>query len=59
MSIVVVRECGPQDIPCDFLLDLTKADIKDCTGCWTCWLRKPGRCAHKDLDELPSLTIRR
>lgn len=22
--------------------------IKACIGCWTCWLRTPGKCAHKD-----------
>ncbi len=51
MKTVVIRECGNREIECDFLLDLEQTDIKDCIGCWTCWLRKPGRCAYKDLDE--------
>lgn len=51
MKTTVISECGSKDIQCDFLLDLDKADVKDCLGCWTCWLKKPGRCAYSDLDE--------
>lgn len=51
MKTVVVRECGPENIQCDFLLDIAKTEVKDCIGCWTCWLKTPGKCIHKDLDE--------
>ncbi|MDO5575273.1 MAG: NAD(P)H-dependent oxidoreductase [bacterium] len=51
MKTVIVRECGPENPDCDYLLDLTKTEVKDCIGCWTCWLKKPGSCAHKDLDD--------
>ena len=27
-------------------LDLAK--IKECVGCWTCWLKTPGKCVYKD-----------
>lgn len=30
------------------LFDIKAKDIKPCTGCWTCWLKTPGLCAHKD-----------
>ncbi len=51
MKTVVVRECGDKKIDCDYMLDLAESDVRDCTGCWTCWLKTPGRCAFKDLDE--------
>jgi Multimeric flavodoxin WrbA len=25
-----------------------KTEIKDCIGCWSCWLKTPGKCALKD-----------
>ena len=27
---------------------LRDADIAYCTGCFTCWVKTPGECAHKD-----------
>lgn len=51
MKRVVIRECGEFEIPCEYLLDLTKTTVKDCIGCWSCWLKTPGRCINKDLDQ--------
>jgi multimeric flavodoxin WrbA len=51
MKRVVIRECGEIDIPSQYIFDLTKMPVKDCIGCWSCWLKTPGRCIHKDLDE--------
>jgi len=51
MKIVVIREWGEFEIPCEYVLDLRATTVKDCTGCWSCWLKTPGRCMHKDLDE--------
>lgn len=51
MKRVVIRECGEVELPNQYLLDLTKISVKDCIGCWSCWLKTPGRCVHKDLDE--------
>ena len=34
-----------------FILDLRSRDIRDCTGCWCCWQKTPGRCASHDLDD--------
>ena len=50
MKIVVIRECGEFDLPGSYLLELSKTPSKDCIGCWSCWLKTPGRCIHKDLD---------
>ena len=27
---------------------LKNYNIKECTGCYTCWTKKPGECIHKD-----------
>lgn len=54
MKITVINECENRNVTCDFLLDLNQTDIKDCLGCWTCWLKKPGNCAFHELDEFYS-----
>jgi hypothetical protein len=51
MNTIVVRECGKMDVNCDYLLDLAETKVNDCRGCFTCWLKTPGRCVHKDLDD--------
>lgn len=28
--------------------DIKDLDIKPCSGCWTCWVKDPGMCIHKD-----------
>lgn len=34
-------------------VDLNESsDLKSCIGCWSCWLKTPGRCVHKDSIEL-------
>jgi hypothetical protein len=50
MKTVVIKEYDAA-IRDAFALDLTQKNIKNCTGCWTCWWATPGRCLHKDLDE--------
>lgn len=36
---------------------LRDRSLKGCTGCWSCWVKTPGRCIHRDaMDEiLPSI----
>lgn len=51
MKTLVIKECGNIKTDCIYELDLGDMDLKDCTGCWSCWLKTPGRCMHKDLDE--------
>ncbi|MGB4588561.1 MAG: flavodoxin family protein [Clostridiaceae bacterium] len=50
MKRVVISEYGEFDVPNEYQLDLSKIEVKDCTGCWSCWLKTPGRCINKDLD---------
>lgn len=50
MKRVVIREFTEVELPCSYLLDLNETPAKDCIGCWSCWLKTPGRCIHKDLD---------
>jgi len=52
MNTIIIRELDGIDIPDNaFMLDLRTREIKDCAGCWACWMKTPGRCAHKDMDD--------
>ena len=50
MKTVVIKEFGDFSIQSNYELDLTKVTIKDCIGCWNCWMKTPGRCVHQDLN---------
>ena len=30
------------------LFDLNMLDIHPCSGCWTCWIKEPGKCVYED-----------
>lgn len=52
MKTVVVREIDVATYEdAEFVLDLREKEIKNCTGCWCCWQKTPGRCAAHDLDD--------
>jgi len=34
------------------LIHIRKLNLKDCTGCYSCWVRTPGECIHKDKDSM-------
>ncbi len=51
MKIVVIHESENIPAPKGITFKLDEIDAKDCTGCWTCWWKTPGRCIYKDLDE--------
>lgn len=48
---MVITECESCPITNAFTFDLNKTLVKDCSGCWTCWWKTPGKCAFRDLDE--------
>lgn len=50
-SKLVIKEYDGFEIPCQYSIDLRNTTINDCLGCFSCWLKTPGRCVHKDLDE--------
>lgn len=37
--------------PVDARYDLRQDSLKHCTGCWSCWVRTPGKCIHTDRIE--------
>lgn len=51
MKTMVITECESCSIPSAFTFDLNQTLVKDCSGCWTCWWKTPGKCAYRDLDE--------
>lgn len=51
MRTIVIKECEIITNPNFFTIDLTKIVVNNCTGCWSCWWKTPGRCTQKDLDE--------
>jgi multimeric flavodoxin WrbA len=34
------------------LIHIRKLDLEACIGCYTCWVRTPGECIHKDKDNM-------
>lgn len=50
MKTVIIKECAGVNVPEVATLDLGQTAVQDCTGCWTCWWKTPGRCIYKDLD---------
>lgn len=52
MKTAIVRELEhiPDHPDAFHVLDLVEQEVRDCTGCWTCWQKTPGRCAFHDLD---------
>src|SRR6056297_1457186 len=51
MNTVVIKECEGIKTPELYTLDLNSRDVENCTGCWTCWWKTPGRCVFHDLDD--------
>lgn len=51
MKTLVIKECENVTVQNDLTFDLKQMGLKNCTGCWTCWWKTPGRCIYKDLDE--------
>jgi putative sterol carrier protein/NAD(P)H-dependent FMN reductase len=37
------------------LVQLAALDLQPCIGCYTCWVRTPGECIHRDRDGMAGL----
>ena len=51
MKIFVIKEYDAPVHEGAAIFDLSRVQLRHCTGCWTCWWTTPGRCVHRDLDE--------
>lgn len=51
MKTIVIKECDNITLPNVLTFDLTQMGVKNCSGCWTCWWKTPGRCVYKDLND--------
>lgn len=51
MKTIVVNELKHINISDTYVLNLLDLNAKDCTGCWSCWWKTPGKCIFKDLNE--------
>lgn len=50
MKTIIIKEI--LDIPAEnaYTLDLSKIEVNQCTGCWSCWWKTPGKCMFGDLN---------
>ena len=40
------------------LFDIKKMNVRSCTGCWSCWVKTPGKCIlSDDMDSILSSVI--
>jgi len=37
------------------LVHISKLNLEYCIGCYTCWVRTPGKCIHKDKDRMVAM----
>lgn len=51
MKKIVIRECSDLIVDSIYEVNLKDFNPKDCKGCWICWIKTPGKCVHKDLNE--------
>ncbi|QVK17015.1 flavodoxin family protein [Mycoplasmatota bacterium] len=51
MKTIVIRECSDLEVNSIYEMDLRNFNPKDCKGCWNCWIKTPGKCVHKDLND--------
>lgn len=51
MKTVIIKENSSITPLMGNAFDLSSISPKNCVGCWSCWLKTPGRCAFKDLDK--------
>lgn len=50
MKTVIITEGIEIDGAANYVFDLETTRIRPCCGCWSCWLKTPGRCISKELD---------
>ena len=50
MKVLTVYEFETNLLSSENILDLRSTQVKSCTGCWSCWMKTPGRCVYSDLN---------
>lgn len=51
MSTLVINEFEDCPLDSDICFTLETHSIKNCTGCFSCWWKTPGRCIYTDLND--------
>lgn len=51
MNTLVVNEFEDCPLESDMSISIKTAAIKNCTGCFSCWWKTPGRCIYTDLND--------
>lgn len=51
MKTVVIKECTNITVGNAYTLDLSKMEVTQCVGCWSCWWKTPGKCVFNDLNK--------
>lgn len=52
MKTVIITEGISTLAESTYIFDLYQTKVKACCGCWSCWLKTPGRCIFNELDTL-------
>lgn len=49
MKTIIVNDCPKIEPPSEGY-NLATMNVKDCSGCFSCWKKTPGKCIFHDLD---------